>query len=94
MTPDTSRSERFCANCGGSMTGRSGSVYCGQPCRRNAFSERSREGRVASVRKLKGGRLSVVVHLGSMYLLKPILWQNQPESGISGESYGVHPART
>lgn len=36
--------------------------YCSNVCRRAAFDERAREGKVASVRRLKGGRMSVVVH--------------------------------
>lgn len=72
-TADNSRSEPFsrpaptrnvCVHCRGPMAGRrEGAEYCSNVCKRAAFDERAKEGRVASVRRLKGGKMSVVVHM-------------------------------
>jgi hypothetical protein len=37
-------------------------------CRREAFTERASEGRIASVRRLKSGKMSVVVHMADVAL--------------------------
>ena len=62
------RSERFddiCQYCDDSLPDKSrpNRKYCNNHCRRLAFEERASEGRVASVRRLKSGKMSVVVHI-------------------------------
>lgn len=42
---------------------RSDRKYCDGHCRRMAHVDRAHEGRVASVRRLKSGRMSVIVHM-------------------------------
>lgn len=69
---NNSRSERLptetgprpCRWCGEPLTGKRASAdYCGQVCRKAAFDERARSGRVASVRILKSGLQSITVHV-------------------------------
>lgn len=38
--------------------------YCNDRCKRMAFDKRASEGRIASVRRLKSGKMSVVIHMG------------------------------
>jgi len=38
-------------------------LYCDAICRRRAWIRNPKDGRVASVRRLKSGRMSVVVHM-------------------------------
>lgn len=46
------------------MEGRKSTAeYCGNACKRAAFDERARSGRVASVRILKSGLQSITVHV-------------------------------
>jgi len=57
-------SEAACAHCGGSLGGlRKSATYCSARCKRAAWEERAHDGKVASVRRLKSGRLSIVVHM-------------------------------
>jgi len=63
-----SRSERIngiCLWCESMLPGnsRKDRKYCNDHCRRMAFDERASEGRIASVRRLKSGKMSVVVHM-------------------------------
>lgn len=63
------RSERFdglCQYCDEPLPEKSrpNRKYCNRHCRRLAFDERSTEGRVASVRRLKSGKMSVIIHMG------------------------------
>lgn len=81
MAANHRRSERFlgdspshapCINCGGSLAHRKdGAQYCNNVCKRAAFDERAKGGRVASVRRLKGGRMSVVVHMSADVGIEP-----------------------
>lgn len=38
-------------------------MFCSTACRKADFNDRAHEGRAVSVRRLKSGKLSVVVHL-------------------------------
>lgn len=37
-------------------------VYCSENCRRAAWREQAEFGRIASVRRLRSGKMSVVIH--------------------------------
>ena len=62
------RSERFsdfCLYCEAALpeNSRKDRKYCNPECRRKAFDERASEGRIASVRRLKSGKMSVIIHM-------------------------------
>ena len=68
--PPVERSERLtgsgrCLYCGKVLPAdsRGNRRFCDSRCRRLDFDERGKVGRVASVRRLKSGKMSVVVHL-------------------------------
>lgn len=97
-TANTERSERpahpvdtrRCGYCGGSLHGLPESArYCSAQHRRAAFDERAREGRVASVRRLKAGRMSVVVHMDRDIGIEP-----GQAVRIAGDSVRVEPTRS
>lgn len=54
---------RECDTCGSTLpdSSRSDRKYCSDACRRLSSRE---SGRVASVRRLKSGKMSVVIHMG------------------------------
>lgn len=69
-TPSTPT--RRCEYCGESLHGLPDSArYCHAKCRRAAFDERAQHGKVASARRLKGGRWSIVVHMDRDTGLEP-----------------------
>jgi hypothetical protein len=61
------RSERkacSCEWCGSGLTAaRANKRFCSARCRRDAWAERAHKGRVAAVRRLKDGRMSVTLHM-------------------------------
>lgn len=69
MTTDATSAVRnaypvSCGYCGQPFTpARQSAAYCSAACRRADFDERAKGGKVASVRRLKGGRMSVVLHM-------------------------------
>ncbi len=42
---------------------RDSAIYCCEACRRDAWRESAQTGRVASVRRLRSGQMSVVLHM-------------------------------
>lgn len=53
-----------CAHCGEHFKrSRPDAVYCSPLCRKLAFDERARSGKVASIRILKNGLQSITVHV-------------------------------
>jgi hypothetical protein len=63
---------RSCEQCGSVFTPRRDSaVYCSEKCRKAAWRESSQEGRIASVRRLRSGQMSVVVHMPKDLALAP-----------------------
>lgn len=68
--PENSRSERLddaertCPTCGGGFRPkRSDARFCSTTCRRADFEEKAHTGIVASVRELRNGKISYVIHL-------------------------------
>lgn len=55
---------RTCEQCGTAFQPRRDSaVYCSEKCRKAAWREVAHMGRVASVRRLRSGQMSVVLHM-------------------------------
>lgn len=59
-----------CGYCGDKMplAGRADAKYCGDRCRYYAAVNRGRKGKVASIRELKDGRISVVIYMNETNL--------------------------
>ncbi len=63
---------RTCASCGVDFRPMNARAeFCSTDCRRAAWKERARTGRVASVRRLKSSAMSVVIHMDSDIQLAP-----------------------
>lgn len=54
---------RACEQCGETFQPAREAAFCSSKCRALAFKDRAREGQVASVRRLRNGQMSVIVHM-------------------------------
>jgi len=68
-----SKRQTTCVWCGGPLPSKRqpDAIYCSGTCRSRAWRENAHVGRVSSVRRLKDGRISVVVHLAGDAGLRP-----------------------
>ncbi len=76
--------EQSCESCGSALSGgRADRRFCTPRCRRDAWTERAHEGRVASVRRLKGGVMSVLLHMSADIDLAP---GDRVRTGLTGDA--------